>query len=91
VVDDLEVMMSGLGVLKFLDVVVLEFDDLAAADADEVVVMFAPLRPFVELFPISEILFFQDLAFLQKRQGPVNRGLGNSPVRFFGQFEKFFG
>ena len=55
-VDDLEVMMSGLGVLKFLDVVVLEFDDLAAADADEVVVMFAPLSSLVKLLPTLEIL-----------------------------------
>ncbi len=88
-IDDLEVVVAGLGVLQFLDVVVLEFDDLAAAHTDEVVVMFAPLRPFVELFPVSEILLFQDLALFQKRQGPVNRRLGNRAVGFFGERQQF--
>ena len=75
VVDDFEVMFGGFGTLQLFDLIVLKLDDLPAADADEVVVMFTALTSFIKLLSISKILLFQDFAFFQKRQGSVNRGL----------------
>ena len=62
-VDDLEVVFFGFGVLQAFDGLVLEFDDAAAFDADKMVVVFASLGAFIQFFAVTEVLLFEDLAF----------------------------
>lgn len=64
-IDDFELMFLGFAVLKPFNRFILKFDNLAATNADKMVVMPAALRAFIELFPVAKVLLFKDFAFFQ--------------------------
>ena len=71
--DDGEMVVPGRGDLELLDDRLVEFHDLSAFDADEVVVVFGGLC-FVAAELIVEPVFFDKPLFLECMQGPVDRG-----------------
>lgn len=86
--NDLEIVFSGLIVLKFLDRLVLKFDDLSAAHTDQMVVMITSLSPLIKLLSISKILLLKNAALFQEHQRSVNSGFGYSRIGLFRKIEK---
>src|SRR5271155_4930017 len=62
--------------LEFLDRVVLEFDDAAAALADEVVVMMVA-GDLVACLALIEVALVEQVAFLEQAQGAVDGGVAD--------------
>jgi len=91
VVNDLEVVPTGLGVLQTLDLVVLEFEDFSAADAHEVVVVLHADGALVVLLPAPEILLLQDPRLRQKIERAVHRGFRDRVVLALGEAEQLVG
>ncbi|OJV04906.1 MAG: hypothetical protein BGO20_17295 [Bosea sp. 67-29] len=69
--DDFEAVSAGDLLLKLLDLLGAEFDDVSAFDIDQVVVMLS-LGAFEAGTAIGEGVSFQDPFFLQEAQGPVD-------------------
>lgn len=63
-VDDLELMFPSLDILKPFNRLILELDNLSAANAHKMVVVFSSLRALIKFFSLAKILFFQDIAIL---------------------------
>jgi tRNA 2-thiouridine synthesizing protein A len=59
--------------LQFLDLVVVEFHNLAALDVDQVVVMLVR-RFFIASATISEVVLGENAGLLEQAHGPVNGG-----------------
>ncbi len=71
--DDGEMVVPGCGDLELLDDGLVEFHDLSAFDADEVVVVFGGLG-FITAKLVVEPVFFDKPFFLECVQGPIDRG-----------------
>jgi TusA-related sulfurtransferase len=62
--------------LQFLDLVVVEFDDLAALDVDQVIMMLVR-RFFVARAAVAEVVLGENAGFLKESHRPINRRNGN--------------
>src|SRR5579872_1300814 len=69
------------GLLEFLDRFVFEFDDAAAAFADEVVVMMVA-SDFITRLPFLEVALIEQVAFLEQAQRAVDGGVADVRVDF---------
>ena len=83
--------MPGNFFLKSFNPRVLEFDDPAAGDADQVVMVFIQVTGFVTRLAVAEMTLLGDTAFGKQLQGPVHgriTDVGGFPaqaqVKFFG-------
>ena len=74
-VDNSEGIFASLRVLKRFDLLVFKFNNFAAFDADQVVVMLAALRALIDFFAVSKILLFQHSAVFEKGQRAIHRRL----------------
>ena len=64
--------MPGNFFLKSFNPRVLEFDDPAAGDADQVVMVFIQVAGFVTRLAITEMTLFGNTALGKQLQGPVH-------------------
>src|SRR5437867_6871418 len=78
--DDGEPLLVTDPVLEPLDLVVGELDDLAAAEADHVVVVLAPVHLFVPGLPLARENFLHQAALDQMGKGPIDRRAGDGPL-----------
>ena len=76
--------------LERFQVGVVEFNHLAAAGADEVVVVFTEMHVLVKRSGLSEIQFFHQLAFPQEFQRAVDRGPGDAGAVFLQPLHDLF-
>lgn len=65
-------VLSGNFFLKSFDALVLEFDDFAAGDADQVVMVFIEVAGFITCLAISEMTLLSDTALGKQLQCPVH-------------------
>jgi len=65
-------VLPGDFLLKLFYARVLEFDDLATAGADQVIVMLIQVTGFIACLAISEMTLLSDAALSKQLQGPVN-------------------
>ena len=56
-------MAAGFGVLKFFDRIILELNDLATTNADQMIVMIAALSALIQFFSVAKILLLKNTAF----------------------------
>ena len=64
-------VLSGDFFLKSFNARVLEFDDPAAGDADQVVMVFIQVAGFVTRLAVAEMTLLGDTALGKQLQGPV--------------------
>ena len=73
-------VMPGNFFLKSFNPRVLEFDDPAAGDADQVVMVFIQVTGFVTRLAVAEMTLLGDTAFGKQLQGPVHGRITDSGV-----------
>jgi len=82
---DLELVLFCNTLLECLDLLVLEFDDPAAADTDQMVMVSLGSVEFKAGDPILESAFMGQSGQGKQLQGPVDRRISNPPVGLFDQ------
>src|SRR5581483_11998870 len=82
--------LAGDSLLEAFDVVVLELDDLAAALADEMIVMVIG-NGFVASLAVVEVAFLEQVAFAKQPQGPVDGRVADVGVAFLDLGVKLLG
>ena len=73
-------VLTGDFFLKSFNTRVLEFDDPAAADADQVVMVFIQVAGFITRLAIAEMTLLGDSALGKQLQGPVHRSITDPGV-----------
>jgi len=68
--------------LQFFDFAILEFDDLSASGADQVVVMIVSAIVFIPGETVFKTVFLGNSCLGQQLQGPVHRGITDAGMRF---------
>jgi hypothetical protein len=90
--DRFEAEAAGEAVVEEFDVGVLEFDDAAAVDADEVVVGgFVDEVGVVGGLVVAEVDFAEEVGFDEQAEGAVDGGAGGVGVGFADAVEEFLG
>jgi hypothetical protein len=67
-------------ILKLFDTRILEFDDLTAPDADQMIMMLVMIAGFVTCLTITKMSLFGNPALGEKFQAAVNRRITNPGV-----------
>ena len=62
-------------VLQFFNLRIFEFDNQAAATADQMIVMRLPVHQFETALPVTEIPLGGDTAFGKQLEGPMDRSV----------------
>lgn len=75
--DAFEVLMRADLILEALQLFGIKFDDSPAPDADEVVMVLPAIGVFIKGMGIEGLDFFQEAAFDEERDRPVERGARN--------------
>lgn len=86
--DQVEAEGTGDPLLLTLDVVILEFEDKAALDADQVVVVLCVTGGLVHRLPLAEATMGREAALGQELEGPVDRRVADPGALLAGQREE---